>query len=519
MIELKLSQSQSFTFLFVKCIRRGQLQLIFGVRPPQRMQNFMGRWQRHKTAAELRTKTKSSCGSLCCCGCSGLGTRLSVSSSSASSASSYDIVSSGTEPLQTLSSLAHAMVQERLSRMIDEERRRVGDGGRWRRQGDQGCIGAGKVIILVAMDKSSYEPRRDFKESMMEVITSKGLEEPKELRSLLNCYISMNPREQRQTILEAFHECIPLRFEILKFWNANDEGFVVNGHLLKFTSDEIWFLEYFACNKPSNPDLRPRFLRWEGNTDMYYTQDSATKLFKFLKNNEHFYAHLKRNNSADKEVEQLGADLNALQNRDIRPDVYPIKLHSPKPKKIQTSPPPSPHSPHVKPPQSSPRPPAEPPLATEWSSVQNKLMEAIQKMYNRIEDNMRKRIKLLEDNLEKLQATVDSLQYKFIDHFTHCNYHPIKSSLSSSSSSSNNKSVNPSKTAPPPPPQPPTTEAAPPPPNHPQQKQLHHHPNHPQQKLLHHHPNHPQQKLLHHYSNNPQLKLLHHHLLQKILKR
>ncbi|KAL0916568.1 hypothetical protein M5K25_014092 [Dendrobium thyrsiflorum] len=174
------------------------------------MQNFMGRWQRYKAAAELRIKTKSSCGALCCCGCSGIGSRLSVSSSS--SASSYDIVSSGTEPLQTLSSLAHAMVQERLSRMIDEERRRVvGDGGRWRRQG-QGCIGAGKVIILVAMDKSSYEPRRDFKESMMEVITSKGLEEPKELRSLLNCYISMNPGEQRQAILEAFHEVCSAMF-------------------------------------------------------------------------------------------------------------------------------------------------------------------------------------------------------------------------------------------------------------------------------------------------------------------
>ncbi|KAI0504530.1 hypothetical protein KFK09_015482 [Dendrobium nobile] len=174
------------------------------------MQNFMGRWQRHKTLAELRTKTKSSCGALCCRCCSGLSSRLSVSSSS--SASSYDIVSSGTEPLQTLSSLAHVMVQERLSRMIDEERRRVGDGGRrWRRQG-QGCIGAGKVIILVAMDKSSYEPRRDFKDSMMEVITSKGLEEPKELRSLLNCYISMNPREQRQAILEAFHEVCTAMF-------------------------------------------------------------------------------------------------------------------------------------------------------------------------------------------------------------------------------------------------------------------------------------------------------------------
>ncbi|KAH0455678.1 hypothetical protein IEQ34_015710 [Dendrobium chrysotoxum] len=142
----------------------------------------------------------------------------------------------------------------------------------------------------------------------------------------------------------AFQQCIPLLFEILKFWNAADEGFVVNCHLFKFTSDEvslltglpnigdeikwkIWFLEHFSCNKSSNLDSRPHFLRWEGNTNMYYTQDSATKLFKFSKNNEK--AHLKRNNSTtksnwnvtDEEVEQLGADLNALQNRDIRPDM------------------------------------------------------------------------------------------------------------------------------------------------------------------------------------------------------
>ncbi|KAH0450206.1 hypothetical protein IEQ34_020898 [Dendrobium chrysotoxum] len=205
----------------------------------------------------------------------------------------------------------------------------------------------------------------------------------------------------------AFQQCIPLLYEILKFWNAADEGFVVNDHLLKFTSDEvslltglpnrgdeikwkvdpltgplstdikteitkldrlyvnatkiktfimfllsnlffplnnhktprrlisiannvnefnsinwascirnfminefntitdkfamekplgyingffplllIWFLEHFSCNKPSNPESRPRFLRWEGNTEMYYTQESATKLFKFLKKNE-----------------------------------------------------------------------------------------------------------------------------------------------------------------------------------------------------------------------------------------
>ncbi|KAH0448558.1 hypothetical protein IEQ34_022358 [Dendrobium chrysotoxum] len=380
----------------------------------------------------------------------------------------------------------------------------------------------------------------------------------------------------------AFQQCIPLLFEILKFWNAADEGFVVNGHLLKFTSDEmslltglpnrgdeikwkvdpmtgplstdikteitkldrlsvnatkiktfimlisiannvkefnsinwaayirnfmvnefntitdkfamekplgyingffplllIWFLEHFSCNKPSNPESRPRFLRWEGNTEMYYTQESATKLFKFLKNNE---IYLVLQDVRNEEAEGLGADLNAIQNLESRPHLHPSKFASPKSKKIHTSPPPSPHSPHVEPPQSSPQPPIQPsslpptqqPLPTEWLTVQNKLMEALQNLCNRIEDNLGRRIDRLEDNLEKLEATVDSLQYKFIDHFTKCDYHPVKSSLSSSSSSSNNQSINPppsslpSQAAPPPPsqaaPPPPPSQAAPPPP-------------------------------------------------------
>ncbi|KAH0461017.1 hypothetical protein IEQ34_008592 [Dendrobium chrysotoxum] len=384
----------------------------------------------------------------------------------------------------------------------------------------------------------------------------------------------------------AFQQCIPLLFEILKFWNAADEGFVVNGHLLKFTSDEvslltclpnrgdeikwkvdpltgplstdikteitkldrlsvndtkiktfiislisiannvnefnsinwaacirnfmvnefntitdkfamekplgyingffslllIWFLEYFSCNKPSNPESRPRFLRWEGNTEMYYTQESAIKLFKFLKNNE---IYLVLQDVTNKEAEGLGADLNAIQNLESRPHLHPSKFASPKSKKIHTSPPPSPHSPHVEPPQSSPQPPIQPsslpptrpptrppteqPLPTEWSTVQNKLMEALQNLCNRIEDNLGRRIDRLENNLEKLEATVDSLQYKFIDHFTQCDYHPVKSSLFSSSS--NNQSVNPpppslpSQAAPPPPP----SQAAPPPPSPPSQ--------------------------------------------------
>ena len=62
------------------------------------------------------------------------------------------------------------------------------------------------LVVLLAVDRSSYDPRTDFRESILEVIVSRGLQEPEELRSLLNCYISLNSREHRRVILEAFHE-------------------------------------------------------------------------------------------------------------------------------------------------------------------------------------------------------------------------------------------------------------------------------------------------------------------------
>ncbi|KAK9267927.1 hypothetical protein L1049_010364 [Liquidambar formosana] len=87
-----------------------------------------------------------------CCSC-----RLSVSSSEEAESSNSDRYAS-------ISSLAHAMVQERLDQMIrerqearQEERRRV------RREGT-------KFIVMVAMEKSSYDPREDFRESMVEMI-------------------------------------------------------------------------------------------------------------------------------------------------------------------------------------------------------------------------------------------------------------------------------------------------------------------------------------------------------------
>ncbi|KAJ0960209.1 hypothetical protein J5N97_026601 [Dioscorea zingiberensis] len=129
------------------------------------------------------------CGTLCC------GSRLSVSSTTSSDSGHYCV--------DAFSNFTHTMVQARLQQMIIES---TGLNERPRRCRSFGYGDDRRFVILTAMNVSSHDPREDFRSSIREVITCKGLEEPKELRSLLNCYISVNPPENRQAILEAFYE-------------------------------------------------------------------------------------------------------------------------------------------------------------------------------------------------------------------------------------------------------------------------------------------------------------------------
>ncbi|RDX73839.1 putative transcription repressor OFP9, partial [Mucuna pruriens] len=124
-----------------------------------------------------------------CCSC-----RLSVSSSE-------EAESTGSDRFPSVSSLAHAMVQERLDQMIRErmEARHV---ERRRQQIREGT----KFVMMVAMEKSSYDPRQDFRDSIMEMITANHLQDAKDLRSLLNYYISINSNQCHTLILEVFHE-------------------------------------------------------------------------------------------------------------------------------------------------------------------------------------------------------------------------------------------------------------------------------------------------------------------------
>ncbi|PWA58026.1 putative transcription repressor OFP9 [Artemisia annua] len=125
-----------------------------------------------------------------CCNC-----RLSVSSSSEETESGK----SSRHP--TVSSLAHAMVQERLDQIIkDRQEKRYEERRRKVREDSN------KLFVMVALEKSSYNLRKDFRDSMMEMITTNRISQPKDLRRLLNCYISMNSEEFHGVILEVFHE-------------------------------------------------------------------------------------------------------------------------------------------------------------------------------------------------------------------------------------------------------------------------------------------------------------------------
>ncbi|KAM7270387.1 hypothetical protein ACFE04_029601 [Oxalis oulophora] len=129
------------------------------------------------------------CNRALCCGCN---SRPSVSSSSESSNS---------DRFPSISSLAHTMVQERLDQMIKErhEKRRL-EKLRKKRSVES------KFIVMVAMEKCSNDPREDFRESLIDMILANRIKEPKDLRSLLNYYVSMNSEEYHEIILEVFHE-------------------------------------------------------------------------------------------------------------------------------------------------------------------------------------------------------------------------------------------------------------------------------------------------------------------------
>uniref|UniRef100_A0A0D9W5K4 Transcription repressor n=1 Tax=Leersia perrieri TaxID=77586 RepID=A0A0D9W5K4_9ORYZ len=204
------------------------------------MQLFSGRSKRRserksggKDQAPATARQRNGrCGALCC-GAS----RLSVSSTASCSSIDYAPVEQRLPPPpRGLSNLAHGMVQARLQSMIDAaagqsapSRPRHGADTAERHRGGRpcrcacACDSCGGVscqrrqcVVLVAVDRKTSEPREEFRRSIAEVITAKRMAEPAELRALLNCYVSVNSREHRAAILEAFHEVCSALFSSRK---------------------------------------------------------------------------------------------------------------------------------------------------------------------------------------------------------------------------------------------------------------------------------------------------------------
>lgn len=54
--------------------------------------------------------------------------------------------------------------------------------------------------------KSSFDPQRDFRESMVEMIVENNLRGSQDLEDLLACYFSLNSNEYHEVIVKAFEQ-------------------------------------------------------------------------------------------------------------------------------------------------------------------------------------------------------------------------------------------------------------------------------------------------------------------------
>lgn len=57
-----------------------------------------------------------------------------------------------------------------------------------------------------AVVKCSYDPQQDFRDSMVEMIMEKGINQPEELEELLACYLTLNSDEYHDLIIKVFRQ-------------------------------------------------------------------------------------------------------------------------------------------------------------------------------------------------------------------------------------------------------------------------------------------------------------------------
>lgn len=74
------------------------------------------------------------------------------------------------------------------------------NGGR-RSYGNRQRLSDSMVVV-----KTSVDPGKDFKESMMEMIMENNIKSSKDLEDLLACYLSLNSDEYHELIIEVFKQ-------------------------------------------------------------------------------------------------------------------------------------------------------------------------------------------------------------------------------------------------------------------------------------------------------------------------
>ncbi|XP_020554070.1 probable transcription repressor OFP9 [Sesamum indicum] len=161
-----------------------------------------------QTSREVKQKQKQlqtrGCRALCCA------RRLSVSSFA------EDESSINSRRVESVSTISHAMVQERLEEMIRERQENT----RARREET-------KFIVMVAMEKCSYDPRQDFRESIEQMILANRIEEAKDLRRLLNYYVTMNSEEFRGVILEKYSRIFNYQVNLTAARQLNEKQAII----------------------------------------------------------------------------------------------------------------------------------------------------------------------------------------------------------------------------------------------------------------------------------------------------
>ncbi|KAL0917117.1 hypothetical protein M5K25_012164 [Dendrobium thyrsiflorum] len=186
----------------------------------------------------------------------------------------------------------------------------------------------------------------------------------------------------------------------------------------------VWFLEHINVNTPTYPDSRPRFLRWEGNTK------KAANLVATLKEKQILYVI---DGVSAVEAELVHADITSFQ-----PPPSPLKQKSHE----QSELPPAKKR-RVKASQKQKSPDetkvefqaAEGFAQPEWLSLLEKRMNnLIDTVSRKIKEEIGDRLDKIEDNLHRVEAKVDDLQTKFINHCSECPVRPAESSSSSTES-------------------------------------------------------------------------------------